>query len=104
MESPQFLAEKLLAWGAIGGGRPIAPPSLSRVQSSAFSPAPAPQAHLTCPIKAAGASQEARLLLPLLGAQGRALFICRDGETSLRHPDLKTSPCWEPETPPFVPD
>ena len=67
MESPQFLAEKLLAWGAIGGGRPIAPPSLSRVQSSAFSPAPTPQAHLTCPIKAAGASQEARPLLPLLG-------------------------------------
>lgn len=69
MESPQFLAEKLLAWGAIGGGRPIARHSLSKIQSSAFSlaPPPPPQAHLTCPIKAAGASQEARPLLPLLG-------------------------------------
>lgn len=61
---------------------------------------PPPQPHPTCPVKTAGASQEARPPPPPLGVGGRlavsmqgwVLITCGDGESSQRHPDLKTSP------------
>lgn len=61
---------------------------------------PPPRPHPTCPVKTAGASQEARPPPPsswnggrlAVSTQGWALITCGDGESSQRHPDLKTSP------------
>lgn len=65
-----------------------------------FSLLPPPRPHPTCPVKTAGASQEARLPTPSswgggrlpVSIQGWALITCGDAESSQRHPDLKTSP------------
>lgn len=101
MESPLFLAEKLLAQGAIGGRNTTAqpawnaPPPPPQGQRSAFSPAPT---RVLSPL-----SQEARPPPPVpLSTQGQVLIICRGGETSQWRLSLKTPLSEEPKIPLFV--